>query len=124
VTIFVVDDDPGICRLVATTLEQEGFSVLTANNGLEAMALWRSKHRQVDLLITDMTMPHMDGPVLARRLATDDPGIRVLFISGERDTTELREFQYSGFLGKPFNRSTLIAEVSRLLQLHATTAAS
>jgi CheY-like chemotaxis protein len=102
-TIFVVDDDPGICRLVATTLEQEGFSVLTANNGLEAMALWRSKHCQVDLLITDMTMPQMDGPVLARRLATDDPAIRVLFISGERDMTDLGEFQYCGFLGKPFS---------------------
>ena len=88
------------------------------------MALWRSKHCQVDLLITDMTMPQMDGPVLARRLATDDPAIRVLFISGERDTTELGEFQHSGFLGKPFNLYTLLTEVNKLLQFHATTAAS
>jgi CheY-like chemotaxis protein len=61
-TILVVDDDLMVCNLVALTLEQEGFRVLTANGGREALTRWRSRRDQIDLLITDMRMPSIDGP--------------------------------------------------------------
>lgn len=123
-TILVVDDDPVVCNLVAMSLEQEGFRVLTANSGTEALTRWQSRRDQIDLLITDMRMPRIDGLLLARCLAMDDPGIPVLFISGEGDTSELAEFKNSRFLAKPFRHSTLLMEVNRLVKLNAAAAAS
>ena len=123
-TILVVDDDPVVCNLVAMSLEQEGFRVLTANSGTEALTRWQSRRDQIDLLITDMRMPWIDGLLLARCLAMDDPGISVLFISGEGDASELAEFKNSRFLAKPFRCSTLLMEVNRLVKLNAAAAAS
>jgi DNA-binding response OmpR family regulator len=116
-TVLVVDDDPVICNLMALSLEQEGFRVLTAPSGWEALTRWQSHWRQIDLLITDRRMPGIDGRLLARCLALEDPGLAVLFISGEHDTSQqLGEFKNSGFLGKPFSPSTLVTEVNRLLK--------
>jgi DNA-binding response OmpR family regulator len=123
-TILVVDDDPVICNLVALSLEEEGFRVLTANGGREALTRWQSPQDLIDLLITDISMPLIDGPLLARCLGMDDPGFAVLFISGEGDTSELAEFKNSRFLAKPFSRSTLLMEVNRLVKLNAAAAAS
>jgi FixJ family two-component response regulator len=61
-------------------------------------------------------MPGIDGQLLARCLALEDPGLAVLFISGEHDTSQMGEFKNSGFLGKPFSPSTLVTEVNRLLK--------
>jgi CheY-like chemotaxis protein len=83
--------------------EQEGFRVLSSNSPAEALTRWQSRRDQIDLLITDMRMPWIDGPLLARWLAMDDPGVPVLFISGEGDTSELNEFKNCGFLAKPFS---------------------
>jgi FixJ family two-component response regulator len=69
-------------------------------------------------------MPCIDGLQLAKCWAKDDPGIPVLFISGEGDTSELAEFKNSRFLAKPFKRSTLLMEVNRLVKLNAVVAAS
>jgi FixJ family two-component response regulator len=64
-------------------------------------------------------MPWIDGPLLARWLAMDDPGFAVPFISGEGDVSELGEFKDCGFLAKPFSPSTLLTEVNRRLRLDA-----
>jgi CheY-like chemotaxis protein len=122
-TILMVDDDPVICNLVAMSLEEEGFRVLTATSGAEALTRWQSRRDQIDLLITDMRMPWIDGLLLAKCWAVDDPSIPVLFISGEGYTSELAEFKNSRFLAKPFSRSTLLMEVNRLLKLNAAAAA-
>ena len=82
-TILVVDDDPVISNLVALSLEQEGFRVWTATSGREALTRWQSRRDEIDLLITDMRMPEVDGPLLARCCALDDPTVPVLFTSGE-----------------------------------------
>ena len=121
-TILVVDDDPVICNLVAMNLEQEGFHVLTASDGVEALTRWQSRHDPIDLLITDLRMPKLDGPLLARCVAMDDPEVPVLFISGDGHPGELGEFQNSGFLAKPFSSSALVTEVNRLLELDVASA--
>lgn len=92
-TILVVDDDRVICNVVAMKLETEGFRVFSANSGAEALARWQSHGGQIDLLITDMRMPWIDGPLSAKCLTTDDPRLTVLFISGEGDASELGEFK-------------------------------
>jgi CheY-like chemotaxis protein len=89
---------------------------LTANSGTEALTRWQSRRDQIDLLITDLRMPGIDGRLLARCLALDDPELAILFISGAGDPSELGEFKNPGFLGKPFSRSTLLMEVNRLLK--------
>ncbi len=112
--ILFVDDDLGICGLVANILQQHGFSVLTAQSGWEAMSVWKSHRGEIGLLITDMSMPGMDGRTLARYLARDYPGIRVLFMSGEYWATDL-DYYREAFLAKPFMPATLLAEVERLI---------
>ena len=101
-TTLVVDDDPVVCNLAAMSLEQSGFRVLKANNGAEALTHWQSRRDQIDLLITDMRMPWIDGPLLARCLAMDEPDLAILFISGAGDPRELGEFKHSAFLGQAF----------------------
>jgi CheY-like chemotaxis protein len=114
--ILMVDDDPVVCNLVAMSLEEEGFRLLTAPSGWEALARWQSHWGQIDLLITDLRMPGIDGRLLARCLTLDDPGLAVLFISGAADPSEFGEFKNPGFLSKPFSPSTLVTEVNRLLK--------
>jgi CheY-like chemotaxis protein len=67
-TILVVDDEPAICKLVGLALEQEGFQVLRAENGFDAIGLSESHSGEIDLLVSDVTMPGMDGPTLAGKL--------------------------------------------------------
>ena len=123
-TILVVDDDPVVCNVAAISLELAGFHVLTANSGADAVSRWLSRRDQIDLLVTDMRMPWIDGPLLARCLAKDEPDFAVLFISGEHDTSQMGEFKNSGFLGKPFSPSTLVTEVNRLLKRNSAHSAS
>ena len=122
--ILLVDDEPAICDLLAKILQQDGFSVLTAQNGLEAVSIWRFHRGEIGLLITDMSMPGIDGRILARYLALDDPGIRVLFMSGEYWAPELDHYNEAGFLAKPFMPEAFLAEVKRLMPPEAHRLAS
>ena len=121
--ILFVDDEPAMCELVANILQQDGFFVLTAQSGSEAMSIWQSHRGEIGLLITDMSMPGMDGRTLARYLARDNPGIRVLFMSGEYWATDLDNYR-EAFLAKPFMPATLLAEVERLMPREAHRLAS
>ena len=117
--ILLVDDDPAICDLAADVLRTQGFSVLTAQSGLEAVSIWQSHRGEIGLLITDMSMPGMDGQNLATHLAADNCGIRVLFMSGEY-WADLDNYREAAFLAKPFMPATLLAEVERLMPREAS----
>jgi CheY-like chemotaxis protein len=109
------------------SLEEEESRALTANSGaevLEVLTRLRSRRDQIDLLITDRRMPAIDGRLLARCLAREDPELAVLFISGAGDPSELGEFKNPGFLGKPFSPSRLLTEVNRLLKPNTAPSAS
>jgi len=112
-TILTVDDDPAICHLVKTTLGMEG-QILTANSAKEAISVWQSCQGKVDLLITDVAMPEMNGMDLAKHLSAKDPGIAVLFMSGEW-IAEVDEYARAGFVAKPFKPDTLVGEVRKLM---------
>jgi CheY-like chemotaxis protein len=113
-TTLVVDDDPAIRELVAHTLKRANFSVLTANSGLEAISLLQSHKEQIDLLVTDITMPGMNGLELAKHLTAFGFDIPVLFMSGQ-SVSPGDEFVSAGFVAKPFVAGALLEEIRRLM---------
>jgi CheY-like chemotaxis protein len=106
-TVLVVDDDPGICRLARTILEQSGQGVLSASNGVEALIVYTSYHSRLDVVVlTDVNMPHMGGLELAARIHAMDPSTRILLMTG----SILEEVpEYCSMLTKPFRSAELIA---------------
>jgi two-component system cell cycle sensor histidine kinase/response regulator CckA len=113
--ILIVDDDPMIRVLVEVALQQEGFSVLTADSGKEAISLSQLHRGEIGLLITDVMMPGMDGPALARKMVAERPDLPVLFMSGQSDPSDIEPYPRSEFLAKPFSLAALLAQVRSLL---------
>jgi two-component system cell cycle sensor histidine kinase/response regulator CckA len=113
-TALVVDDEPLVRKMVALVLEQDGMSVLTAGNGPDAIELSRSHHGGIDLLVSDVRMPEMDGPTLANKLQAENPDLPVLLISGycEGDAMDRCHFP---MLPKPFSVTALLRIVHDLL---------
>jgi len=117
-TILVVEDEPGIRALVRKILRRQGYEVLEAANGQDALALCRDQVKHVELLITDVVMPHMGGRELVERLQTQGHDMKVLYVSGYTDDTSV----YSGnlasgtaFLQKPFTLGSLLDKVKEVL---------
>jgi two-component system cell cycle sensor histidine kinase/response regulator CckA len=84
-TILLVEDEEPLRRLCAEFLEQLGYHMLTACNGKEALTLVGGYSGKIDLLITDVLMPELPGPELARALVAIRPELKVIFISGYSD---------------------------------------
>src|ERR1700722_4922937 len=117
-TILVVEDEAGIRALVRKILRRQGYQVLEAANGEDALALCREHGRRVELLITDVLMPQMGGPELVERLQTQGHDMKVLYVSGYTDDATI----YSGelpagtaFLQKPFTLGSLLDKVKEVL---------
>jgi two-component system, cell cycle sensor histidine kinase and response regulator CckA len=108
-----VDDDPGVRSVLCRTLETGGYSVHAAADGLEALTLL-SGGVAVDVVLTDLRMPRMDGRQLSAELAMRYPHVRVLFISGF--DAHLGSVDLLGpVLPKPFRAETLIQTVQGVL---------
>jgi DNA-binding NtrC family response regulator len=117
-TILVVDDDPAILGLRETTLGRAGYRVLTANGGWSAIRAYEDSAEPIHLLLTDVIMPDLTGPVLAERLCARQPDLRVLFISGFHDADLVQRFvTRKGFtlLPKPFTTAGLLRVVEEAL---------
>jgi two-component system, cell cycle sensor histidine kinase and response regulator CckA len=112
-TILVVDDDPAILALTGAILRRAGYQVLSAEGGRQAVEVYESAAQLVGLLVTDVVMPDLAGPVLAARLRTRHPELRVLFISGYHDTQFVQRSLHNGFalLAKPFSPDSLLRAV-------------
>ncbi|HWA56896.1 MAG TPA: ATP-binding protein [Gemmatimonadales bacterium] len=118
VTTLVVEDEQLVRDLVCRTLRRAGYTVLVASNGEEALALSRATPDPIDLVVTDVVMPRMNGSELAQRLAAERPGIRVLFVSGyANEVLDVRGGLEPGteYLQKPFVPSVLLDRVRELL---------
>ncbi|MBE0567011.1 MAG: response regulator [Krumholzibacteria bacterium] len=117
-TILLVEDEPTLIRLVAKVLRGRGYTVHTAGNGQEALALLEATGLAFDLLVTDVVMPRMGGPELAARLHRDRPGHRTLFMSGYTDSVLLQRGLIEGevdLVAKPFSPAELLAKVREVL---------
>jgi two-component system cell cycle sensor histidine kinase/response regulator CckA len=117
-TVLLVEDEETVRRVAERVLSRGGYTVLTAGEGAEAMALSRQHPGIIHVLVTDLVMPRMSGNDLAQRLMAERPGIRVLFISGyDRDAARTQGPLDPGtdFVQKPFSPEALLDAVARLL---------
>ena len=113
-TILLVEDEDTIRKLVRDVLTRGGYTVLVAPGGEAALELLRAN--EVDLLLTDVVMPGMSGPDLARIATSERPSIRVLFTSGyTNEPEELHAEPDAAFIGKPFSPQSLVAKVREVL---------
>ena len=118
-TLLLVDDDPNFLFVAANILRPAGFHVLEAESGQAALERAEQHTGKIDLLVTDMMMPGMNGRQLAQRFTKLRPGVRVLYISGVVDEGSARdaiEGEAADFLGKPFEADTFTAKVRELLR--------
>lgn len=117
-TILVVEDEPAILQLVTRNLRKQGYTVLSAGGAREAIPLAREHAGTLDLLVTDLTMPDMNGRDLAAELQRIVPGLDCIFMSGyTSDPTSLEDVSGASrhFIAKPFAMSELAAKVRAVL---------
>lgn len=113
--VLVVDDQPSLLKAVATILEDSGFQVFTSESGRQATAIL-SEH-QIDLLITDLSMPEEDGIELVRRVKKQHPKLKVITMSGTFGPDLLKAAKFLGAdatLGKPMTAAQLLDCVRKL----------
>ena len=121
-TVLLVEDDPRVRALVSTMLGRSGYNVLDADGGERALEIIRAHRGSIDLLLTDVVMPAMNGRVLAERLQALSPATRVLFMSGYSDDAIMRAGVRAaevGFLQKPFSSAALAAKIREILEVGA-----
>jgi len=124
-SVLVVEDDETVRKLVSAMLTSLGYSVLKAETPDEALRLCANPAIGIDLLLTDMVLPHTDGAAVAQQAALHRPDLKVLFMSGYTEHAVLRRQaldQRSPFLQKPFTQSMLAAKVREILETKPGTA--
>ena len=112
-TVLVVEDEPAIREVVADLLEDEGYAVRQAADGLEAID--ELEVDGVDLVLSDVRMPRLDGPALARRLRRHGYAVPVVLMSAVGVEVDLPGV---GFLPKPFDRDHLLHAIGSALRSH------
>jgi CheY-like chemotaxis protein len=115
-TVMVVDDESGVRHLACAMLRRSGYTVLEARDGLEGERLATEHTGDIDVLLTDIVMPGMRGPELAKRLRGARPMLRVVYMSGFPDTEPLADVERgeAAFLAKPFLRAALLGAIAPL----------
>lgn len=118
-TLLLAEDDDVLRRLWVTALEDAGYEVIEAENGVEAWKLFEARTKRIDLLVTDIVMPRgVSGRDLAVMIQQADPNVRVVFLSGyspDLAGRDLRLGPRQGFLAKPFSMHQLLDEVRACL---------
>jgi PAS domain S-box-containing protein len=118
-TVLVVEDEPGVRHALERMLTTEGYTVVTAANGAEALELFAARKDEVDLLITDIVMPAMSGRALAQKCCALRENLKVLYISGyTRDSLLSQQTFEEGteFIEKPFTRDAILDRIARVLR--------
>ena len=118
-TILLVEDEDSVRVIIGALLRRNGYTVFESGTPVEALDIFGSKRDTIDLLLTDVVMPGMNGPALAQRCVEDKADLRVLFISGYADASlpAASTGPNVGFLGKPFQASALTRAVRDLLDV-------
>jgi DNA-binding NtrC family response regulator len=115
---LVVDDEVAVRRFAARVLEREGFSVLEAEHGAEALDLLVTYAAEVEVVVSDVVMPHINGVELMQTLASAYPDLPVILMSGYANAalTELGIAVPCSVISKPFPSDRLLEEVRRCLR--------
>ncbi len=113
-TILLVEDEEGLRALNARGLASRGYTVLQAGNGLQAIEVLEKSADRVDLVVSDVVMPQMDGPTLLRELRSRNADLKVIFVSGYAEDAFQKHLPADGkfdFLAKPFTLKQLVEKV-------------
>ena len=117
-TVLLVEDEEGLRALNARGLASRGYTVLTASNGVEALEELERNEGKVDLVVSDVVMPEMDGPTLLKEMRKTNPGLKMVFVSGYAQEAFEKNLPPDGqfaFLAKPFTLKQLVEAVKETL---------
>ena len=116
--ILAVDDEAAVLTMTKETLETFGYRVITARDGAEAVAAFSAHRYEIKGVLTDMLMPHMDGPATIRVLKRIDPSVKIIAASGLLDAEKVKDatgLEQIAFLMKPYTAEKLLTTVHRVL---------
>jgi PAS domain S-box-containing protein len=119
--VLVVDDEESVCRVAKKTLEHFGYRVLLAANGIEALSLYAPRRDEIDVVITDMAMPGMDGFATIGALRAINPQVKIVGSSGLASTGGAAKAINAGlrhFISKPFTAELMLQTVHKALHEH------
>ena len=117
--VLVVDDEELILNLAQNVLKRFGYRVLLAENGVEAVSLYAHRQKEIDVVITDMVMPFMDGPATVGALKAINPNIKIIASSGlasQDGMTKAREAGIRHFIPKPYTAETMLNILCEVLR--------
>ena len=117
--VLVVDDEPSVRDITSRMLEKNGYRVLTAKEGTAAIALYTQRQAEIQVVLTDMMMPVMDGPATVRVLHGMNPQVRIIAASGAASKPKLAEIAdlcVQAYLQKPFTAQNLLVTLDQVLR--------
>ncbi|MBK9247857.1 MAG: PAS domain S-box protein [Ignavibacteria bacterium] len=113
--ILVVEDESAILDITVSSLIEHGFTVLSAGNGHEALAVFMKHQEEISLVITDMSMPIMNGQILIKKLQTIKPSIMIISVSGLKQHGDVAQNENVSFLQKPYTLDKLLGTIATAL---------
>ncbi|HUL45266.1 MAG TPA: PAS domain S-box protein [Bacteroidota bacterium] len=116
--VLIVDDEASICEITRRTLDSYGYRTMTASDGTEALAIYARNWDVIDVVLTDIMMPFVDGPALIRALRKIHPEVKIIGTSGLLDAgriEEMSKLELQGFLRKPYKAELLLRTISSAL---------
>jgi two-component system cell cycle sensor histidine kinase/response regulator CckA len=117
-TILLVEDEDGLRSLNARGLRSRGYTVIEAENGLDALEALEAEGGVVDLVVSDVVMPEMDGPTMLAAMRKTNPSLKIIFVSGYAEDAfekSLPDGEQFAFLPKPFTLSQLVGAVKETM---------
>lgn len=114
-TILLVEDEKFVREVTSEVLRSAGYRVLAAKSAAEAVAAYEGNPDGIDLLLTDLILPGLNGRDLAARLRSEDPAIKVLFVTGYADQMKIEAANLERLLAKPFSSGILLRAVGDFL---------
>ncbi|HET9129875.1 MAG TPA: response regulator [Terriglobia bacterium] len=118
-TILVVEDEQLLLELLKEMLEGEGYRVLTATDGNQAVDMYRNEMKRISLVLSDMGLPSMGGWEVLRQLKGINPDVKVILSSGFMDTKVRQDMLKSGaqdFIQKPYTPETVLEQIRNSIQ--------
>ena len=118
-TILVVDDSPTVVKFLVFSLKSKGYQVISACDGMDALEKLSNLEEDVDLIVTDLNMPNLDGYGLIEAVRQNHQKTPIIILSseeGEEDKVRGMEVGANSYLVKPFKPAVLLSEVSKQLE--------
>lgn len=115
---MVVEDEEDLRELLASMLHDYGYTILVARDGMEALERYRRHRQDIQLVITDMDLPKINGAAVSQSILSDNPGARIILISGFLEAAMKRSILESGvreFVAKPYTMAQILQIVRNVL---------